>query len=720
MALSEKCKAMLGNVARAARNMFNNPHLDRKAVMTSFAKTSVDSVQDPSLRQVASTVVRNNYLSATATFFKNLGGNMGRLIELPLARLVSGRPMEAVAIIEGYAGAFWKTFPRFIGGFANKNIEFDGRTGQNMDVYFKIPLVDRKHLDLINKPINAIATFPQSLQRGVDEGFAVMLEQAQYEVMKHRIKHMADEDVLARFGMDKHEFVDQMDEILKLRDKNYRDAVQTIGSDLTKEQKGEVWAKVKPLWQMMESISPQMASEMEDFARYGVFRQRLGDSFIDQSTRKIAEMVTKSPELALILPFVVTPVNIAKFGFGYVPGIGLLRSRPDFGNLLTKGKLVLKDIQKYEEAISKREAKLAEAIEKGSEGAIERLNKEIGTLKGRLQFERDFNRDLIAQQILGAGFVGSAYYMKQNDMLTGEYSNDPAKRRVQEEAGFQPNSIKVGGKWVSYAGIEPLHTVLSMTATAMDQIQESMIKGEDMTERIFRVGNVIKAGFLSKTFTEQLANAMSAIQSDNHKKIQQFVVNMSNGLVPNVLNELARIEDPIRREIRDPEMVAWIMNNMKSRIPSYLGGGRQELPASVSLLGAERQLPSTASQVSGFPVKKADRTVVEELMNNPELRLMPVSNKVAGVELTPEQYNRLATQSGQMLNILVEALATSEGFLMLPKSLQAKFIQDYASSFRRDARLAMIPEIIQDPAQREAYQLQELLKNGINPYTYNE
>jgi len=712
MALSERCKTMLGNVARAARNMLNNPHLDRKTAMSSITKGAVDSINDPSLRQQLSTVVRNNFLSATATFFKNLGGNMGRLIELPLTRLFSGRPMESVAILEGYAGAFWKAFPRFLGGFANKNIEFDGRTGQNMDIYFKIPLVDKKHLDLINKPLNAVLTFPQSLQRGVDEGFAVMLEQAQFEIMKHRVKHMADEDVLARFGMDKHDFVNQMDDVLKSRDKVYAEAM--------KKNDPESWAKMKPLWQMMEGIDAQMASEMEDFARYGVFRQRLGDSFIDQSTRKIAEMVTKSPELALILPFVVTPVNIAKFGFGFVPGIGLLRSRPDFGNLLTKGKLVLKDIQKYEDAIAKREVKLAKAIENGSEGAIERLNKEIGTLKGRLQFERDFNRDLIAQQVLGAGFVGTAYYMKQSDMLTGEYSSDPAKRRVQEEAGFQPNSIKIGGKWVSYAGIEPLHTVLSMTATAMDQVQEGMMKGEDMTERIFRVGNVVKASFLSKTFTEQLANALSAVQADNPRKIEQFAVNMTNGLVPNLLNEIARIEDPIRREIRDPELSAWVINNIRSRVPSFLGGNRQELPASVGLLGQERQLPSTASQISGFPVKSANRTAVQELMNNPELRLTPVSNKIGGVELTPDQYNRLATQSGQMLNVLVEALSTSEGFLMLPKSMQAKFIRDYTSNFRRDARLAMLPEIIKDPAQREQYILNEMLKNGINPYTYDE
>jgi hypothetical protein len=668
---SKRCIEALRSISRGIQDTLANDKLNKAEAGEAVTKTIVDMMKYPTIRQSFATVVRNNYLSALSTFTKNFFGNLGRLIEAPIARAASGRVGESVDMLVGYTKAFNQLLPRFASGFVNKDIEFDGRTAKAFDVYLNLPgMKPSQTLDTLNRPINAIATFPQSVQRGVDEMFANFFEHAQFEVMKNRAAREVGP-----------EYADQLQKIVN--DANFSD---------------QKWTERQPLWKAFTTADPTMAAEIEEFARYGTFRSRLGDSLIDRGTRGMVKAVDTVPELSLVVPFITTPTNIAKFGAGYVPGLGLLRYRQG-----------AKDIADLNVRIAKLQDKLVEAK---SENSVANLTKQLKKLEGERTFKRDLNRDFIGQQILGAGFVGTAYAWYEGGMLTGNYSTDPAIRNRQMQSKIPPLSVKVGDRWIGYAGIEPLHTVLAFTVDTMEALKNAAIQGYS-TGSLVRGGyDVIRAAFTDKTFTEPLSNLMLIAQEPTRGG-EQTIVNLTNGLLPNMLNMIARLEDPIHREIRDPDTVTWIMNNLKSRIP----GQRETLPVRQDLVGQPREVGSAAEILTGFTNRAAGQDLRQSFFNNPELKIMPPSRIVYGVELTGEQYSRMSQVMGQVTGVAVDALANNPGFMRLPDSLKAHAFKSIVSQIRSDLRLTMLPDLVANPEQRAKFIVEEFQKRGINPFT---
>jgi hypothetical protein len=668
---SKRCIEALRSISRGIQDTLANDKLNKAERGEAVTKTIVDMMKYPTIRQSFATVVRNNYLSALSTFTKNFFGNLGRLIEAPIARAASGRVGESIDMLVGYTKAFNQLLPRFASGFVNKDIEFDGRTAKAFDVYLNLPgMKPSQTLDTLNRPINAIATFPQSVQRGVDEMFANFFEHAQFEIMKNRAAREVGP-----------EYAEQLQKIVN--DANFSD---------------QKWTERQPLWKAFTTADPTLAAEIEEFARYGTFRSRLGDSYIDIGTRGMVKAVDKIPELSLVIPFITTPTNIAKFGAGYLPGIGMLRYRQG-----------AKDIADLNVRIAKLQDKLVEAK---SENSVANLTKQLKKLEGERTFKRDLNRDFIGQQILGAGFVGTAYSMYEGGMLTGNYSTDPAIRNRQIQSKIPPLSVKVGDRWVGYAGIEPLHTVLAFTVDTMEALKNAAIQGYS-TGSLVRGGyDVIRAAFTDKTFTEPLSNLMLIAQEPTRGG-EQTLVNLTNGLLPNMLNMIARLEDPIHREIRDPDTVTWIMNNLKSRIP----GQREKLPVRQDLLGQPREVGSTAEILTGFTNKVAGQDLRQSFFNNPELKIMPPSRNVYGVELTGEQYSRMTQMMGDLTGLVVDSLADNPGYLRLPDSLKSHVFKSYVSTIRSNVRLAFLPELITNPEQQADFITKEFQKRGVNPFT---
>ena len=687
--LPDKCMQFLNQVAKAATDLFSNPAIAKDDATASIGKTLADLNSVPSLRQSFATAVRNNFLSALPTFIKNFGGNLGRIIEMPTTRVASGRPLEAIDMLSGYAKAFAKVFPRFGKGFSDKGIELDGRTAKQYDFYLRLPGQDpNKFLDFINKPLNFIVTIPQSIQRGSDEFFAVMFEQAQYEVLKNRAKRTdkIPDSFFQQRGITREEWINQLEEAAR-------------SGDLNKT----------PLWKILDDAEPGIAAEIEHFQKYGTYRSNLGESMIDQATKSMQKLVEKVPEFSLALPFIITPTNIAKFGGGFIPGIGLLRFRQGY-----------KDIKALENLVGKAREKLADPTKRLGPKATEKLLRFIDKKEGEIRFKKDLNRDFIGQQILGTGLMMYGYSLVQEGKLTGEYSSDPVERARQIAAGYAPNTIEIGGRKIGYAGIEPLHTILALTANSWEAVQRGRLEGKELTDYSLDVMKVIKGAFLDKTFTESLSNIMGAIEDEN--KLPAFAVSLTNGLTPNALNWWARMEDGVAREVRDPEFVTWIANNFKARTPQSVANvlgveGRQDVPVQYNVAGEPRSLGGTGEIITGMINRPAEQTLVQSFFSNPELKIKMPSRNVYGVELTGEQYERMVSTMGKITNNIATSLASNPGFARLPDSFKAYMFTGMVNEARSNVRLFMLPEIVQDPRQRAKFIAEELQKRGMNPYS---
>jgi len=66
--------------------------------------------------------------------------------------------------------------------------------------------------------------------------------------------------------------------------------------------------------------------------------------------------------------------------------------------------------------------------------------------------------------LLGLGMIG-AWGLAQSGLITGHGSLDPKEQAAMKKAGWQPYSIKIGNKWVSYLGwASPFDIILGMSA----------------------------------------------------------------------------------------------------------------------------------------------------------------------------------------------------------------------------------------------------------------
>jgi len=684
----------LRSFTRGADDLLNNPNVDPKDAAEAVTNSMIKMTQYQDLRQSAGTVIRGNYLFNLATAITNFVGNMGRALEIPVARLAAGKPREAADLLIGYSKAFNKVFPRFIGGFRNIDIELDTIHHKKFDIargVFKTEPGEKVD-KYLNRPVNAFLTFPQNFQRGVDEGFATLFEHAQLEVMLNRIKRgMSDSEFVRKFVSEKGTSPEQFMKDVELAIAKGEDAARAAA-----KAEGRL-VTFDPLWKYVKDESPELMAEIEEFSRYGTFRTKLGSSLIDTAASSMSNFVNKVPEFSPILPFIITPTNIAKFGAGYVPGLGAVRMRQG-----------LKDIKELENQVIILNEKLSKAK---TPKAAKNISDRIDKINGEIRFKKDLNRDLIGQQILGIGLIGTAYYMVDNNMLTGAYPQDAARRTAMQNAGIPEFGIKFGNKWWSYAGIEPLHTVLGLVANSFDTIKQAQLQGKDPIQIGIGIGNTIKAAFLDKTFTKQLSDMLLAVQEPD-RKAEALAVAYTNPFLPSFMYQIARAQDQVQREIKDPEFVTWAFNNIKQRIP----GLRETLPARYNLLGEPAKVGSLGGVITGRKIEPADQTEVQKALANPNLRLLNPSRNLYGTELTGEQYSRMSAAMGQVTAQLLAPLVSAPGFKALPEYTKAFLISALVSEVRSDLRLAMIRELNLSEEQRQEIIQKELLKRGINPF----
>lgn len=704
-----KCMEVLRQYTSGARNILDNDNIPKDEAIAALAKSAVEMVNRPTIGQSIGVIIRNNFLSSTSTLFKNTIGNAFNLITIPTSKLLKGRVDEAWDMFTGIAEAFIEYFPRFGNGFNSRSIKFDNRASQEFDTYFKLGL-GQKVNDKINKVTNYAFTLPTKFAKGSDDAFSSLLERAQYNVMLRRLGRKADTlEFRQKHGMNKSEL------LLRLK---------------------EAMAKKKlsdPIYKVVQDIDPYTATMIEDMGKFGTFRTEMGQNWLDRAATKWQSWSSNVPILqALGTPFIITPVNVAKYGSEFVPGIGagwMLSARKEIARLQDRIGLKAKTEFKAKEKLGEIQSKI-DFIKRSKLDVPEALNdqfydaevKYFAAKKARAQLEakRDIQKerygDIISRQVMGLGFTVTAYGMYTSGRLTGEYPADPAERQRMIQQGIPANSVKIGNTWMSYEGVEPLHTILSATATAMSKIEQNRITGDtSLIKSAIDTLSVVKQAFVDKTFTAQLADLMAALTAEggSEAKAKSFLVSATNGLLPNLMNTIARSIDPIQRQIKDPDLLVWITNNLKARIP----GMREELPVAYDITGKEQPYGSTGEIYSGFKFREVNQTTIQKMFNNPELGIRKPSNIVAGVELTPQQYEMMTKMMGDMTATGMEALANMEGFAYLPNSIQAYMVKSLVKDIRADVRLAMLPQILASEEQKRLYIIEQLNRKGINVFT---
>ena len=230
---------------------------------------------------------------------------------------------------------------------------------------------------------------------------------------------------------------------------------------------------------------------------------------------------TAVPGLEFVIPYINTPLNLAKFAINRTP-MGFFT------------------------AISKA-----------------RKGKEVGG-----QFSEN-----IAAATLGSAVMGIGAALTAEGYITGSGPEDYSDLKNKMQTGYTPKSFVIGGKYYPFERFDPLAAVLGIAADVVEK---------DTPESISEYGTkgfaIIKENLANKTFLTGLENLAAAWSNEN--LIEGFLKNYIGSMVPysGLLGGAAKLIDPVSRRTEfHPSAALAKIPGMSQRLPAQYSGMGEEI-----------------------------------------------------------------------------------------------------------------------------------------------
>lgn len=271
-----------------------------------------------------------------------------------------------------------------------------------------------------------------------------------------------------------------------------------------------------------ENPSNMMKADAVQFANYGTFTNELG-----RTGQAIQRTISRNPALRFVAPFIRTPTNIFKFTFSRTP-LGLLSEN------------IRNDIRS-------------------------------GGVK----------RDMaLSRMAMGSSIMWIGTDLSLNGQITGGGPTDQRQRSALRRTGWQPYSIKVGDTYLSYGRMEPIGTILGLSADIseiMSNYESYDMRAQDevdelVTASVMAIGNQV----VGKTFMTGFADLVEVL-SDPGRYGESYVQKFAGSFIP---AGVAGIERALTPEI---EFAFNTLDKVKSRIP----GMSKDVPKRLNVYGEE-------------------------------------------------------------------------------------------------------------------------------------
>jgi len=304
----------------------------------------------------------------------------------------------------------------------------------------------------------------------------------------------------------------------------------------------------------------------------------------------LTQFLDKMPLGRVIVPIIRTPANLLRYGGTHVPGLNLF-------------------IKEARDVLLNEATTPAAMIAKSQ-------------YQGRMA--------------IGAMAVAAPALYAFNDNLTGN-GPPPGPERDAWLRVYQPMSIRVGDKWVSYAGIEPLSSIMAMSG---DAVMLAKMGNADAAERIMgQLGFSVAASVTDKSYLAGLSTMADLLdpKRQSPKKLEQAIYNTANNFVPfaGARRTLYNTMQPYLMEV-DGEM---------QRAINVATGG-------LVLMGATRVDPLTGEETPSFagnfynavsPVRihHANADPIKKMLSDINFKIPSNTQGLGGVELTAKDRNEL-------------------------------------------------------------------------------
>jgi len=291
-------------------------------------------------------------------------------------------------------------------------------------------------------------------------------------------------------------------------------------------------------------------------------------------------------------------------------------------------------------------------------------------------------RDLAASKMaLGTGLGLMAIQWAADGRITGGMPRDKKQADLLKADGWQPYSIRVGDRYISYARLDPFATTLGAAADMADTAHA----GGDLHE----VGNRLLLSVMtqldSKTFLSGLSDLAKVIDTtekgDTVDRATNYAGRLASGFVPAIAGGIARSLDPYQRNARG------FLPQIQAKVPYW----SQSLPARTDVWG--QPVPNIGSLgpdlVSPFRMGQRRNDPVNNAFLSAGAGVSVPRQEIAGVPLTDEQYRAYVQSSGGLIRGGLSAALADRTWLAKPEAERKKDMERLVRDARRRVRQGM-------------------------------
>jgi len=342
-------------------------------------------------------------------------------------------------------------------------------------------------------------------------------------------------------------------------------------------------------------------------------------------------------------------------------------------------------------------------------------------------------RDMaLAKVTLGSAVLATFAALSGEGSITGRGPARKADRDALIRDGWQPYSLKIGDKYYSYSGMEPVSALMAIAADYAEyakheqdasKIEEvflgatyglyEYLKEQPYLQGVADIGKLIGTSQQGEVDGKKIVDGLV-------KQLGGFVIGGSPaGAYSSLLAGIERLSDPTNRDTRaSPDLPMGVrgfieaFNKYKSRLPYFSA----DLPETLNLWGDPTKSGTGAAYEMVLPTRVTPQQFSE--VDDALVRLgsplgMP-DRKIDGVEIDAFQYNRLLTIYGKEMPSKEKILEKMQmpGFDLLSLDDQQISVQATHSKYMNAAKQQLKSE--DTSLQAKIDELKELKKaNGL-------
>lgn len=254
-------------------------------------------------------------------------------------------------------------------------------------------------------------------------------------------------------------------------------------------------------------------------------------------------------------------------------------------------------------------------------------------MTGKYKFGKGFNQEQFAKDtaksVMGTLIFSAITLLVAKGLITGRGPRDKTKKELLYATGWQPRSLKIGGRYLSYARIQPLGMVMSAIADAVEDAQAGN------KQSMFGVIGTMASNMADQTFLSGVSDAMNAIL-DSGRYADKWMERMATGFLP--ISSMGRVVaqqfDPT---IRQPK-------GLGATIMAQTPGLSRKITPKVDVLGKESKRVGGISALMAVPISKETGNKLAEDLVKLNVDMPSAPKKITfgnrSYILTPEQQNR--------------------------------------------------------------------------------